>query len=111
MKRRASGRGILHSTSALTKLAGLLVKTNQPIEAEQLYRRTLEIDEESLGLVHSKVATDLSNVARVLFESNRFAEAEPLYRRALEIWDKSLELENPNLASVLANLVQVAPLL
>ena len=54
-------------------------------EAEPLYRRALDIDEQSYGPDHPDVARDLNNLARLLQDTNRLGEAEPLMRRSLAI--------------------------
>jgi hypothetical protein len=70
----------------LNNLYQLLIETNRLTEAEPLMRRTLSINETSLGPTHPDVGRDLNNLAALLMITNRFAEAEPLMRRALEIF-------------------------
>jgi NTP pyrophosphatase (non-canonical NTP hydrolase) len=55
------------------------------LEAEELFRRALKIDEASLGPEHPDVAMALGNLANLLRISNRRDEAETLCRRALKI--------------------------
>jgi hypothetical protein len=81
----------------------LLRATNQPKEAERLYRRALEIGEKALGPEHPNVAIRLSNLAGLLRETNRLGEAEPLYRRAFLIFKNSLGVQHPNSQTVLNN--------
>jgi len=73
-------------------------------EAEELYRRALEIDEASLGPVHHLVATELNNLAELLRATNRLSEAEPLFRRALRIDEASFGPDHPQVAINLNNL-------
>ena len=54
-------------------------------EAEDLYRKALEIREQLVGPVHLDVAQSCYNLARLYFDIARYEEAETLYRRALEI--------------------------
>ena len=82
----------------LNNLAQLLEYTNRLAEAEPLMRRTLAIDERSLGPDHPSVARDLNNLAGLLHNSDRLVEAEPLYRRALAIDEKSLGPDHPSVA-------------
>lgn len=57
--------------------------------AEPFFRRSLAIDEQSLGPDHPNVARDLNNLARLLQATNRVEEAELLNRRALAILEKA----------------------
>jgi tetratricopeptide (TPR) repeat protein len=84
-------------------LAGLLYKTNRLAEAEPLYRRALQIDEQSYGPNHPDVAISLNSLAALLQATNRLAEAEPLIRRALEILTTSLGGSHPNTQTVADN--------
>ena len=72
--------------------------------AEPFFRRSLTIDEQSLGLDHLDIARDLDDLARLLNTTSRVEEAEPLYRRALTIREKALGLEHPDVAESLNNL-------
>lgn len=103
----AEGAGIGHPTSRLMNDLGLLLKTKCVWdEAESLYRRALEIDEESFGKDHPNVARDLNNLASLLQATNRLAEAEPLMRRALQIllgFSKATSHEHPHLRAARTN--------
>jgi tetratricopeptide (TPR) repeat protein len=76
-------------------------------EAEPLIRRALEIDEDSFGPDHPKVAIDLNNLASLLQATNRLAEAEPLMRRVMKIMEASIGPNHPNIAVALNNLAQL----
>ncbi|CAM9170764.1 unnamed protein product, partial [Ectocarpus sp. 8 AP-2014] len=65
-------------------------------EADPLYLRAIEIGENTLGLDHPALATQLNNWAGLLESQGKFFEAEPLYRRATEIWETALGPEHPN---------------
>jgi len=80
----------------MNSLALLLEAKALYSEAEPLYRRALEIDEESYGPQHPRVAIALNNLAQLLQATNRLAEAEPLMRRALEVLMASLGPEHPS---------------
>ena len=54
-------------------------------DAEKLYRRALEIREDTIGRNDREVALYLNNLGRLLYDTGRPEEAEPLFRRALEI--------------------------
>jgi tetratricopeptide (TPR) repeat protein len=102
---RADSAGIPNPTGRLMTQVGLLLRTKAlHAEAEPLYRRTLAIAENSLGLDHPTVAIRLSNLAQLLQATNRLAEAEPLMRRALAIDKKSFGSVHPSVATDLSNL-------
>ncbi len=67
-------------------------------------KRALDIDENSFGPDHPKVALRLSNLASLLFSTSRLVEAEPLMRRALTIFEASLGPDHPNTCTVRENL-------
>ena len=87
----------------------MLKDANRLEEAEPLMRRALEIDEQSYGQDHPRVARDLNNLAQLLQDTNRLEEAEPLMRRALEIDEQSYGQDHPDVAIRLNNLAHVAP--
>ena len=76
-------------------------------EAEQLFRRVLEIDEKDLGADHPDVAACLNNLAILQKTQGKYIEAEALYRRALSILEKQYGREDPDVASCLNNLASV----
>jgi hypothetical protein len=63
-----------------------------------LFRRTLQIYEQSYGPDHPAVAAALNSLAVLLKDTNRLSEAEPLYRRALEIFEQSYGPDHPSVA-------------
>jgi hypothetical protein len=65
--------------------AALLTDLDRHVDAEQLYRRALVIEEASFGPNHSKVAIRLHQLAHLLSLTNRLSEAESLIRRGLAI--------------------------
>jgi tetratricopeptide (TPR) repeat protein len=93
-------RGIApDATGRLCNEMGLYRKLRaQFSQAEPLYHRALEIDEQSLGPQHPTVATDLNNLAQLLQATNRLEQAEPLYRRALAINEDAYPADHPAVA-------------
>jgi nephrocystin-3 len=73
-------------------------------EAEPLYRRSLQLGEQSYDKNHPNVATCLNNLAGLLQVINRNEEAEPLMRRALKIDEHYYGENHPNVAIRLNNL-------
>ncbi|MBX9567750.1 MAG: tetratricopeptide repeat protein [Candidatus Obscuribacterales bacterium] len=58
-------------------------------EAEPLYRKVIEIDEQSLGPDHPGLASDLTNLALLYNLQGKNSEALPLLERALSIYLKA----------------------
>jgi tetratricopeptide (TPR) repeat protein len=101
----ADAAGIPDPTGRLMTQIGLLLWAKAlHAEAEPLYRRTLAIAENSLGLDHPTVAIRLNNLAQLLRGTNRLDEAERLMRRALAIDEKSFGSDHPEVAIDLSNL-------
>ena len=59
-------------------LANILFVKREGVEAEQLYRRAIEIDKRTIGLNNMFVANALNNIASLLREKGDYAGAEPL---------------------------------
>jgi tetratricopeptide (TPR) repeat protein len=55
-------------------------------EAEPMYKRMLEIDEQSLGKDHPGYAADLNNLALLYIAQGKCSRAEPLLKQALNIY-------------------------
>lgn len=54
-------------------------------EAEPLYKKVIQIDEQSLGPDHPALATDLSNLALLYVSNQKYSDALPLFTRALSV--------------------------
>jgi tetratricopeptide (TPR) repeat protein len=105
MAGHADAAGVAAPTSRLmTQLGILLMAKALHAEAEQLMRRALCIDENTLGLDHPDVATGFTNLGQLLHTTTRLPEAEPLMRRALSISEKSLGPDHPSVGIRLSNL-------
>lgn len=87
----------------LGNLGESLRATNRVIEAEQYFRRALEISRKHYGENHEEVASDMNYLALVL-EGN---EAEQLYRNAIEIYENVESPDQHGLAKCLLNLAQM----
>jgi tetratricopeptide (TPR) repeat protein len=88
----------------LNNLAVVLDAQAKYSEAEQLYKRALAIDEQTLGPKHPSVATDLNNLGAAFDFSGKYKEAESLLKRALAIDEKALGPNHPAVAIGLDNL-------
>ncbi len=101
----AEAYGVDQPTSTLmNNLALLLLAKALYTEAEPLMRRSLAVDEASLGEEHPNVAIRLGNLATLLQDTNRLDEAEPLMRRSLAIDEASFGKEHQRVATDLSNL-------
>jgi hypothetical protein len=72
--------GVNHAKygSALNNLAMVYAAQGKYADAEELYKRDLEISEKALGKDHRDVATTLNNLANVYKDQGKYAEAEGL---------------------------------
>lgn len=79
------------------------------VEAEPLWRRSLQIKEKMLSVNPSApnlldVATTLQKLAQCYFDQRKFAEAVPLWKRSLSIREKILGSNDPLVATSLSAL-------
>ena len=81
-----------------------LLHRGRHAEAEPLWQRALEIQEQQLGQDHPNTATSLNNLALLYRAQGRYAEAEPLLQRALAIREQQLGQDHPNTAMSLDSL-------
>ena len=75
----------------LLELASQNQDEGQYEEAEELYKRALEIYEDELGEEHLYTAFVLNDLAMLYDEQERYKEAEKLYKRAVKIFENNLE--------------------
>ncbi len=78
-------------------------KTNHFDEAEQLYRRALEIRRSKLGPTHPDTGQSLHNLASFLKKTDRFEEGEPLHKKAIEILRTALGDDHPTTKKITEN--------
>jgi tetratricopeptide (TPR) repeat protein len=104
----AEGRyvtGEMHQQRRTTKnLAGLLYAQGKLGEAEPLYSRALESQEQQLGAAHPDTLNSMNNLAALLYAQGKLGEAEPLYRRALEGREQQLGAAHPSTLTSVNNL-------
>ena len=74
----------------LNNLALVYEDQGRYAEAEPLLKRSLAVEEKSLGPDNPDLGPALNNLALVYEDQGRYAEAEPLYRRFLAITEKDL---------------------
>lgn len=76
-------------------------------DAEALYLRVLELQEQQLGNRHLDVATLLTNLAQCYQQQQKYEEAETLFRRALTIRQQQLGNMHPDTAHSLRSLAAI----
>jgi tetratricopeptide (TPR) repeat protein len=84
------GTDELALATSLYNLAILRRQQGELADAEQLYRRALEIRERRLGPTHPDVATTLNNLAALEAAQGNYDAAQPLLERALSIRQAAL---------------------
>ena len=75
----------LQRATVATSLGNLRVAQGRVAEAEQQFRRALQLGEQQLGPDHPVLIRRLCNLAGVLGQTGRIAEAEPLLERAVAL--------------------------
>jgi CHAT domain-containing protein/Tfp pilus assembly protein PilF len=104
-----AGKGISNDLDAaeLNKKGEYFYNAAKYSEAEEFFKRSLEIREKKLGPDHLDVALSLNSLALVYKATGRYAEAEPLYNRSLEIRESKLGKDHPAVAVSLNNLAEL----
>jgi CHAT domain-containing protein/tetratricopeptide (TPR) repeat protein len=88
----------------LNLLAGIYAYQGRQMEAVELYKRNIALQEAELGAEHPYLADTLANLAIEYGNLGRFLDAESLLKRALSIQRKSLGPQHPQVAHTLVNL-------
>ncbi|MEM1385317.1 MAG: tetratricopeptide repeat protein, partial [Pseudomonadota bacterium] len=70
---------------ALSNLAGRYTDAGRFAEAEETFKKAIEIEEGLLRPKDPALAIRYNNLAEVYWKQERFADAEPLFQRALEV--------------------------
>ena len=87
------------TASVLYNLGFLQLLRGQAVEAEQTFRRVLELYRRDLGERHPAVARTLHSLAIIYGNLGQPAEAERLYRQAIVIYADSFGPDDPSLAA------------
>ena len=74
------------------------------VEAEPLYRETLQLREKVLGKEHPDTLTSMNNLAGLLESQGKYNAAELLYRETLQLREKVLGKEHPDTLQSINNL-------
>jgi tetratricopeptide (TPR) repeat protein len=95
------------TSGVANQLGFFLLEASLYTEAELLFIRALQIQEQSFGKNHPEVAIHLTNLASLLQNTNRHSEAEPLILRALHIVEHNFGKDHPKVAIRLNNLARL----
>ena len=85
-------------------LADVYRTQDRHTEAEEYYRRALEIRVAALGPEHPRVAMGLANLAGFYADQGSYADAEQLYWQAVAVSDRALGADHPDVGASLAGL-------
>ena len=98
------GLAIPEAARLLSKAGHYLRDRGQFVQAEQLARKALDIDEKVLGLEHLDVTISLDILGEVCYELGKYAESLEFFSRTLSIRRHILEPEHPDIANNINNL-------
>lgn len=89
---------------AINNLAQLYGQTGRDAEAEPLYKRSIAMQELTVGLNSVEIGPVLNNLAALYQRQQRYADAEPLFRRVLVLSERQLPAGHPDLGRAINNL-------
>jgi serine/threonine protein kinase/tetratricopeptide (TPR) repeat protein len=91
----------------MRSLGQLMYQAGRYSQAEQLFRRVLELRQRALGPDHPDVAMDLNNLSQTRRSQGDLAEAEQLLSQAIDVYRKAQHTNSPDYAASLYNLAEV----
>jgi TonB family protein len=101
------GRDGPHSDFAsLLRHGALKLEAGNDAEAEEFFRRALEIGDRTVGSDHPDMILLLNDLTRIYLKQSAYASAEPLLLRLLEM-KRSKGEDHPEVATVMASLATV----
>ncbi|KAL6414269.1 kinesin light chain [Ilyonectria robusta] len=80
----------------LESVATAFLEQGRYREAETLYRESLALDTQTLGVDHPSAISSKGNLANALFGQGRYQEAEALYRETLALQTQILGARHPD---------------
>jgi TonB family protein len=92
--------------AALLRHGALKLETGNDAEAEEFFRKALEIGDRTVGPDHPDMILLLNDLTRIYLRQSAYASAEPLLLRLLEM-KRSKGDEHPEVATVMASLATV----
>jgi len=97
----------LQMASSLSSLGQLKYQQKDYAQAEDCFRRALELREPALGGDHPTVISSINNLAAPYVARGALDDAEPLLQRAMAVTIKRVEASQADLAVNLNNLVRL----
>ena len=97
----------LQMASSLSSLGQLKYQQKDYAQAEDCFRRALELREHALGGDHPTVISSINNLAALYVARGALDDAEPLLQRAMAVTIKRVEASQADLAVNLNNLVRL----
>jgi len=101
------GNDPLQLASSLSSLGQLKYQQKEYTEAEECFRRSLELRERALGSEHPTVISGINNLAALYVARGALDDAEPLLQRAMAVTVRRVESTQAELAVNLNNLVRL----
>lgn len=95
------------ATKSLSLLACVLLDQGRYEAAEEMNRRALQRQEETLGSDHPHTLVSISNLASILRYQSKYGAAEEMNRRVLQIRERTLGSEHPATITSINNLALV----
>lgn len=92
--------------ASLVRLGAVKLEQGNEAEAEECFRKALEIVDRTVGADHPDLILLLNDLTRIYLRQSAFAAAEPLLLRLLEMKRNKGE-DHPEVATVLASLATV----
>lgn len=75
--------------ASLSNMANFYYAQGDGQQADQFYRRAIQLKEKNLGIEHQEIAVDLIGLGSVYFTQKKYDQAEPFFARALQIREKA----------------------
>lgn len=104
---RDLGEDELAIANCLNTLGGIRLARADNVEAESLFRRSLDIRRKRLGHGDLDVAATIHNLGQVLMNQGKYRAAEQLLREALAIQRTLLDPKHPSFVMTLSDLAVV----
>ncbi len=92
--------------ASLLRQGALKLEAGNDVEAEEFFRKALEIGDRTVGPDHPDMILLLNDLTRIYLKQSAYASAEPLLLRLLEM-KRSKGEDHPEVATVMASLATV----
>lgn len=95
-----------HAAMRIHNSGNLFMREGRYAEAEQLYRRELEIDRKAGRPEYPSLSSDLESLGMALCAQGNLGRAVPLFRQATQITEKAQGSDHPSVAGSLLHLAR-----